>query len=117
MLITRPNHDFATNYLFYWSIALIEQAKRKNVPVSDLSKKRANVKEFTSVMKKTKPSLIVFNGHGNDTFVTGYNNEPLVQVNKNHTTLAGSVVYARSCRSASKLGQQAIAAGCKAYIG
>ena len=47
----------------------------------------------------------------------GYNNEPLVQVNKNHTTLAGSVVYARSCRSASKLGQQAVAAGCKAYIG
>lgn len=117
MLITRPNHDVTTNYLFYWSISLINLAEERKISVSDLAKKRANLKEFTSVILKTKPTLIVLNGHGDDSVVTGYNNEALVNTDNSQSLLNGSIVYARSCRSARKLGPQAVLSGCKAYVG
>ena len=117
MLITRPNHDIATNYLYYWSVILINLAKKRGMLVSDLAKERANPLEFTSVVTKTKPKLIVFNGHGDDSADTGQNNETLVQVDKNHYLLKGSVVYARSCKSAHKLGPKAVIVGYSAYIG
>lgn len=117
MLITRPNHDIATNYLYYWCVILINLAKKRKISVSDLAKDRANALEFTSVVTKTKPKLIVLNGHGDESVVTGHNNEILIQADKNHNLLRGSVVYSRSCKSARKLGPQAVMAGCKAYIG
>ncbi len=117
VLITRPNHDITTNYLFYWSLILIDQATRKKENVADLSKKRANAKEFASVVRKLNPQLIILNGHGNTSTVTGYDNEPLVELGKNHHLLKGAVVYARSCKSASNLGVHAVNSGCKAYIG
>jgi hypothetical protein len=117
MLITRPNHDITTNYLFYWSIVLITTAERKKIPVTDLQKKRANIKEFTSVIKKTKPELVVLNGHGDSSTITGYDNEPLVKAGRNHDLLKGTTVYARSCQSAKQLGSTAVNTGCKAFIG
>jgi len=41
-LITRPNHDYATNYLFCWSASIINLARRKNFRVVDLSKNEAS---------------------------------------------------------------------------
>jgi len=79
MLITRPNHDITTNYLFYWSTLLIEQAKKSGKVVTDLNQKRANAKEFASVVKKTRPAMIVLNGHGDHSTVTGYDNEPVTR--------------------------------------
>ena len=63
-LITRPKHDEATHYLFYWSKKVIELAKRKGIQVLDLQKGRANEKELTSVIKKKEPHFIFLNGHG-----------------------------------------------------
>lgn len=117
MLITRPNHDVTTNYLFYWSAVLITQAQKSKRHVVDLAKKRANAKEFASVVKKTKPGIIVINGHGNEMVVTGYDNEPLVESGKNQHLFNRSIVFARSCQSAAKLGPESIKSGCKAYIG
>ena len=37
MLITRPNHDPATNYLYFWSQELIYQAKKQNIQKLTLS--------------------------------------------------------------------------------
>ena len=80
MLITRPNHDITTSYLYYWSLILIEYAKEIGLSVVDLKGKRANEKEFISVIKKVKPDFIVLNGHGNEETVTGYDNKPLVNL-------------------------------------
>lgn len=117
MLITRPNHDVTTNYLYFWSQPILEQTKKNKMPVTDLTGKRANYREFTSIVKKTHPSLIVFNGHGSESIVTGYDNKYLVEAGRNDTILAGCVVYARSCKSAKMLGPKSIVSGCKAYIG
>jgi len=117
MLITRPNHDLTTNYLFYWSKLIINSADKAKIAVVDLLKKRANYKEFNSVIKKIMPKLIVMNGHGNESVVTGYDNEVLVDRLKNPEILFGAIVYARSCKSAQKLGITSVDNGCRAYIG
>jgi hypothetical protein len=117
MLITRPNHDITTDYLYFWSISLIDFAKKHKVPVIDLSKKRANAKEFASIIKKVKPNFIVINGHGDEASVTGYDNETLLNINYNIDLLKDKIVYARSCSSAKKLGRKSITKGCRAYLG
>lgn len=116
MLITRPNHDITTNYLYYWSLALIKYAKKIGRPVVDLKGKRANKKEFISVLKKVNPIFIVLNGHGNEEAVTGFDNKPLVNLD-NVDILKEKIVYARSCQSAKKLGVKSVSEGCKSYIG
>ena len=117
MLITRPNHDITTNYLYFWSIPLIDFASKNKKRVIDLSKKRANAKEFTSVLKKVRPNFIVINGHGNKTSVTGYDNEILLNLSNNIELLKGKIIYARSCSSAKKLGPVSVTKGCLAYLG
>jgi len=117
MLITRPNHDITTNYLYFWSINLIDFAKRVGLSIVDLSKKRASSKEFISVIKKVKTKLIVINGHGNDSSITGYNNEILLDLRSDLKLLKDKIVYARSCSSAEKLGRKSIIEGCRAYLG
>lgn len=98
MLITRPNHDVTTNYLYFWSKPILEQAKKSKVSFTDLGGRRAN-------------------GHGSESVVAGYDNEYLVEAGRNDKILAGRVVYARSCKSAKILGPRSIVSGCKAYIG
>src|SRR3989339_1998945 len=97
ILITRPDHDLITTYLFQWSEYVINLANKKNIKVLDLSGKRANEKMFTSYIVKNEPILVFFNGHGDEDVITGYNNEPLVAVNKNEKLLEKKIVYARSC--------------------
>ena len=117
MLITRPNHDITTDYLFFWSEDLIKQAQKSGIRVVDLSKRRANRKEFISVLKKIGMKFIVFNGHGDQSTITGYDNEPIIQANDNENLLYAKVVYARSCQSAKYLGKKSISKGCIAYLG
>ena len=117
MVITRSNHDLTTTYLYYWSEEIIACAQQKKIPVIDLAKKRANRKDFASIIRKTHPSLVVINGHGDDFVVMGYDNEPLVEAKVNESLLKNTIVYARSCRSAKTLGPSCINSGCHAYIG
>jgi len=117
LLLTRPNHDPLTNYLYYWCEKVIQQARKSRVKVIDLDKKRANRKEFESVIRKTNPSLVSLNGHGDDQTVTGFNNEVLIKARVNEQLLAEKIVYALACRSAKVLGPRSIKKGTKAYIG
>lgn len=117
MLVTRPDHDETTNYLFFWSNFLIDQGKQVGRTVIDLAKRKANAQELFSRLKKLTPKLLVFNGHGDDQSVTGYDNQPLVSIKKNLGLLKDKIVYSRSCSSAKKLGPASIKSGCKAYIG
>ena len=96
---------------------MIDFAKKVGLSIIDLSKKRANAEEFISVLKKVKPKLIVINGHGNESSITGYDNETLLDLQSDLKLLKGKIVYARSCSSAKKLGKKSIKLGCFAYIG
>lgn len=117
MLITRPNHDITTNYLYYWSEKIVEIAKKKKNKVIDLKGRRANKKEFVNVLKKINPCFIVMNGHGDEKTITGYDNEILVAAADNETILTGKIIFARACRAAVKLGKSCVNKGTKTFIG
>ncbi len=117
ILITRPDHDLITTYLYQWSEYVINLARMKNIKVLDLSGKKANEKNFTSYIVKNNPILIFFNGHGSADVITGYDNEPLVSIDKNEKLLEKKIVYARSCDAAENLGELCIKNNTLVFIG
>lgn len=117
VIVTRPNHDVTTNYLYFWNKAVLEEAKARNLNVIDLPGPKANRVDFSGRVKKTKPQLFILNGHGSETSITGHDNLPLIVKGENEDVLSGGIVYALSCKSADELGAAAVKAGAKAYIG
>lgn len=117
ILFSRPDFDPVTKYLSAWSGYLIEEAKVKSIRVLDLFGAKANKKEVVGRLKKLQPPLVVLNGHGNNRFVAGQDNEPIIEAGKNAHVLAGSVIYAVSCNSAMELGKEAGLYSDTAYIG
>lgn len=117
LLVTRPNHDPGTNYLYYWSSKVISFSNKKGIAVLDLSKNKAIRKNLESYLKKNKPKLIFLNGHGNKDSIMGFNNEPLITKDVNDQLLTGCIVYARSCDVAKGLGRSIIKKGTLAFIG
>lgn len=117
ILITRPDHDLITTYLFQWSEYVINLANKRNIKVLDLSGKKANKKIFTSYIVKNDPILVFFNGHGNENVIAGYDDEPLITANKNEKLLKEKIVYARSCNAAENLGELCIKNKTIAFIG
>lgn len=117
ILITRPNHDLVTNYLYYWCNPVIEKAIEKNFKVLDLSSQKANKKNFESYSKKNVPSFFFLNGHGSPSCITGDQNNPLVEVGINEYIFNNAIVYARSCNVALILGMISIKYGAISFIG
>lgn len=117
ILVTIPSHDDTTRYLSAWSKLIIKLAHQKKDRITVLKNKQANLKNFTNAVEKIQPSFIFFNGHGNETTVTGHNNQPLVDADKNVVVLKNKIIYALSCQSAKKLGPKSIKQGTKTYIG
>lgn len=105
MLITRPEHDATTRYLSIWSGLVLEEAKRLRVDVIDLHRNKATKNDFEGRLRKCDPKLVVLQGHGNDTCVTGHENVPLVSAGENEQVLEGRVTYAVSCNAAQVLGE------------
>ena len=117
LLITRPDHEVTTRYLSAWSDKIIKLADKKSIQVLDLKREKANAKELQSRISKMKPLFIIFNGHGDDDRVAGYEDEILVKAGSNERLLESKIVYAVSCRSATELGLKSVEAGALAYIG
>lgn len=117
LLITRPKHDVTVHYLFYWSKKIIELAQEKGIKILDLPGERANYKEVVSMLQKKEPSLVFFNGHGNDYRISGHDDEVLISVGKNDNLLISKTIYALSCRSGKELGHKSIQNGARGYIG
>lgn len=117
ILITRPEHDDTTHYLSNWSKKILDFAKKKGKKIFDLRRKRAVKKEVTSFLLKKDPEFVIFNGHGNNDFITGHKDEILIKVGENEHLLKHKIVYAISCKSAKTLGPKSITAGAISYIG
>lgn len=116
-MVTRPNSDRTTRYISEWAGKVIEMAESKGFGVLDLKGKRANRKEFESMLKKHTPSFIFLNGHGDNEAVTGQNEEVLVQAGVNEKLLRATVVYALACSSGAVLGPKSVESGARAFIG
>lgn len=116
ILITRPNHDLTTNYLYFWSEPVIATAKKHRFTILDLAKNKANRKTFFSYLKSKKPAFIFLNGHGSKKEISGYDNEVLINTNSS-LPYSPSIIYARSCDSGQILGKLLIQKGVNAFIG
>lgn len=117
VILTRPDYEPVTHYLFAWSQKLITLAKNKKWTVTDLKKSQASPKKFTSAVKKSYSQLILLHGHGSYSLITGQNGQILLEAGRNENLLKGSDSYAFSCQTAKELGPAAINAGAKSYIG
>jgi hypothetical protein len=116
ILVTRPEHDDTTYYLSIWAKNSIDIAKSKNLKVFDLQKERANLNEVQSIIRKYPISLLVFNGHGNESSIRGHKDQSLINLD-NIDLLKNKITYSISCSSAKVLGSRSIDAGAVSYIG
>ena len=92
LLVTRPNYEITTRYLYIWNKKVIKEALKRGINVLDLKKEKATKKEFTGRMTKVNPTLILLNGHGNNGCVTGHNGDAIVQAGYNEGILEGKKV-------------------------
>lgn len=117
-LTTTPEYDDTTTYCSKWSEEVIKQAEEKGIQAINLNKEKAVRKNFEDRMHSNKPNFVMFNGHGNETTITGHEGQQLLSCQlKNEETTQNTMVYARSCNSATKLGRECVQKGCKAFIG
>ena len=116
-LITRPNHDKVTSYLFQWSKEIINFKYPAEIQFLDLPAKKANESKVESYLKKQCPKIVLFNGHGDDNTICWFKDEPLIETGKNDELLKGKIIYSLSCSSARKLGESSINKGADAFVG
>src|SRR3989344_4280989 len=117
LLITRPNHDVSTSYLYDFSKNIVETVKAtQDIKSTVLDGIQANRNSTEKALNKLNPGLVFLNGHGNKKNVMGHNDEIILD-EKNVTLTKDKIIYALSCDSLEELGSLAIDKGAKAYIG
>lgn len=117
LLITRPNHDVATSYLYDFSKEIVEIIRStSDMHITCLEKSDVVRKEFEKVLTKENPKLIFLNGHGNRKEVFGHKDEIILDEDNISLTKKG-IVYALSCDSLENLGPIGVNKGVRAYIG
>jgi len=115
LLLTRPNYDVGTNYLYYWSEAAVNPSF--GFKILDLKGSKANQSNFISYVTKHQPSIVFFNGHGSEDVIAGHDNETLLESGENEHLLNGRIIYARCCDAAKRLGLNCVKSGALAFIG
>ncbi len=120
-LVTMPNYDDATSYLFSYAKIVAEHAEKINIKTIDLKRPRLTRENFTSLVLKQDPLLIFFNAHGSESAIYGdkisESEEILVEENENHYLLKNRIVYARACWAARSLGMACVAGAGGCFIG
>jgi len=117
VLFSRPDDDVTLNYLYYFSKELVNLSKSKHYKTINKKRKEANKLIITSIIKKQKPRLIMFNGHGSPKEITGYKQEVIVSADKNPQLLNKTITYSLSCSSALILGPKVVEKGAICFIG
>lgn len=117
ILVTQPTFDGTTKYISAWANLVIDLAIKKKIGIIRLKDKRANRKEFQSVVMKVKPRFLFLNGHGNEEAIYGQDNKVLVDVNDTKAILRGKIIYVLACSSAKVLGRKSVKDGADAYLG
>lgn len=116
-LITRPNHDKVTSYLFQWGKEVIQYKYPEKIQFFDLQGVDANKEKVESYLKKQFPRAVLFNGHGSNRIICGFKDENLIEMGKNDELLKGKIIYSLSCSSAKELGVSAVNKGAETFIG
>ena len=116
VLMTRPDHDDTTFYLPRWCKDTVEIADSLGKLLADLKGRRANRKEFESILNSKTPTILLLHGHGTESSLCGHQNEVILDIKNSHL-LKSKIVYAVSCKTAKTLGYHVVKEGiAKAFI-
>jgi len=116
-LITLPNHDKVTCYLFAWSREILEEVYPTDIEFLRIEAEDVTLEKVESYLKKQNPRVVLFNGHGSYSLICGFKDQPIIASGKNEGLLKDKIVYSLSCSSAKKLGVDAVEKGAEAFIG
>ena len=117
ILFCRPKHDDTMEYLYYYSKELVALSKERDYKTLNHEKEDANKSNIINVIKKHKPDLIIFNGHGSPKSIFGHANKVIIYSKDNPEVLSNTITYALACSSGSELGEEAHKKGAIAFIG
>ena len=117
VLFSRPADDVTLNYLHYFSKELVNLSNSLGHKTINKEKDKANKKEIISLIKKQRPNLIMFNGHGSPEEICGHKREMIVSSNYNPEVLKETITYSLSCSSAAVLGRKVVDVGAISFIG
>lgn len=110
--------DNVTGYLYTWCEKILDYLhEKKYVKYLELNGSRAIKKELAKLIETEKPKLLIFNGHGEEDSIKGFEREILIRYDYNEDLLKGKIVHAMSCEAGRKLGPRCISIGTIAYIG
>ncbi len=108
-LITMPNYDDATAYLYCYAEELVTFAEERNISISQLQRPRLQRNILEESIRKQNPQLLLFNAHGDERTIYGDKMgkaaEYLIREGENHELLQGRLTYARACSAAASLGR------------
>ncbi|MDP3698097.1 MAG: hypothetical protein Q8R47_00770 [Nanoarchaeota archaeon] len=121
-VITMPNYDDATAYLYSYSEELIKFAEQNRISIIQLKRPRLRRANLQTSISKQKPQLILFNAHGDEMTIygdklTNTTTEYLIRKGENHHLLEGKLTYARACSAATVLGRACVQKGGGCFIG
>lgn len=116
-LITRPQYDKETSYLYSFSKAIVQIVKEnKDIHLNELENTKVNRKNVESALLTKNLTLVFFNGHGDHETVFGHKDQPILDKNNIRLT-KDKIIYALACDSLVTLGPLSVKEGAKAYIG
>lgn len=108
-IITMPNYDDATSYLYCYAKEIVKFAGRNGIPISQLKRPRLRRDKLEMSITKQHPKLLLFNAHGDEKTIygdkVGVEAEYLIREGENHHLLEGKITYARACAAAASLGK------------
>src|SRR3989338_11612523 len=116
-LITFPNDDVTTYYLFIWEKSVLDYASKKGIDFTKFEGKEAIRPTIEKFLSKVNPRFVIFNGHGDERSISGFHKKKIIEMNVNEETLKSKIVYSISCRSACELGKSCVNKGAEAFIG
>jgi len=112
----RPSYERATEYIYHWSVPYIRKSQQLGTSVTDLAADDATRAKFVESVQDNK--LLVMQGHGSETTLTGQHYEPILEMIDEGALLEGKVIYALSCRTGAELAQYEVDNnGAACYIG
>ena len=116
LLITRPNFDPGTSYLFEWSKEIIKEAEKHGINVIDVNGHKVNQASVLGRLESLKPEFVFLNGHGDEKTYFGHDYAEVINLTTARA-LKQTLTFIRACGCLEQLGNKAVQDGCKAFIG
>ncbi|MFA5247069.1 MAG: hypothetical protein WC408_04240 [Candidatus Micrarchaeia archaeon] len=107
IIIARSTASLGDRYLYAYSDELVSEAKSRGWTVFLCEEKNCNQMELLSRLDKTSPELVIFNGHGDDDALYGYDGTKAIDTGSSGA-LRGKIIFARACGAVKGLGKAAV---------